>query len=101
MPQSNKAHVWQLLSERSRICSLQQEMTLQMRSSNTAMTHSPCSPWLGKAQHCNEDPTKLEINTEINLKKKRKHVYTTECVSAKSLQSCPILCDPMDYSLTG
>ena len=32
------------------------------------------------------------------------HLYITyvyECVRAKSLQSFPTLCDPMDYSLTG
>ena len=28
-------------------------------------------------------------------------MYVYECVHAKSLQSCPTLCDPMDYSLTG
>ena len=50
MPQSNKAHVPQLLSQHSRVCSLQQEKRLQMRSSHTTMTSSPCSPQLGKAQ---------------------------------------------------
>ena len=29
---------------------------------------------------------------------KREDAYTRVCVSAKSLQSCPTLCDPMDYS---
>ena len=24
--------------------------------------------------------------------------YTSDAAAAKSLQSCPILCDPMDYS---
>ena len=28
-------------------------------------------------------------------------MYVYECVRGKSLQSCPTLCNPMDYSLAG
>ena len=30
-----------------------------------------------------------------------KHTHTTAAAAAKSLQSCPTLCDPMDCSLSG
>ena len=45
---------------------------------------------------------KLEpiIQSEVNQKEKH-HIQYAAAAAAKLLQSCPTLCDPMDYSLPG
>ena len=50
MPRSNKAHVPQLLSLRSRAHALQQREATTMRSPRTATKRSPRSPQLEKAR---------------------------------------------------
>ena len=43
----------------------------------------------------------LENCEALNKYKVRHYTRITGCMRARSLQSCPTLCDPMDCSLTG
>ena len=65
------------------------ELCNQRHHSNEKLSHgnssSPCSEQLEKSPGSNEDPAQPQINT----------------AAAKSPQSCPTLCDPIDGSPPG
>ena len=42
-----------------------------------------------------------QMNLFMKQKQNRGHREQTAAAAAKSLQSCPTLCNPMDYSLPG
>ena len=74
-----------------RACALQQEKPVQLES-------SPHLPQLEKSPCNNEDPAKPKKKRKRNKVKIILYIYAATATAAKSIQSCPILCDPIDGS---
>ena len=65
-------------------------------------SHSPATLWFYTVVFTSVVPRPAASALPGNLCKKYRFLYPTPgCVHAKLLQSCPILCKPVDHSLPG
>ena len=66
-----------------------------MRSLHTRRERSPYSLQPEKAA-CNNNESMCHTKDQCNRKKNNLNIYIYACMHARSFQSCPTLCDPMD-----